>query len=411
LSIVYHGNFFINNEFKDRYIEVEEGRIVSIRTETNETEIHRIDGKILPAGVDIHVHFRDPGEEYKEDFSSGSISSIYGGTTFVADMPNNKKPVLNQNDFREKIKSVSGKSYVDFSLYQAGSDEIIEDAIGEKIFLGKSTGGLLTDLKKTLFSDKIKVVHAELQKCLDKNSGKDMNLKDHDKVRPVECEYAAIEEMFNSGLKNIHIAHITTLRSLILSNSFGFSTEVTPHHILLNNEMNIGPFGKVNPPLRKKVIQEELLRAINYKELDMISSDHAPHSIDEKRDFENSPSGMPGVETRVPLILFLTKIKLISLERAVSLISTNPAARIGIKKGRISQGFDADFISVDFEKESIIAGENMHSKAKWTPFEGFKGIFPNEVYLRGELIMQDDELISKPSGVFINGKQQRKGSN
>ncbi|MGC8655171.1 MAG: dihydroorotase [Thermoplasmata archaeon] len=411
MSIVYHGNFFIDSEFKDRYIEVEEGKIVSIRTETSETEIHRIDGKILPAGVDIHVHFRDPGEEYKEDFNSGSISSIFGGTTFVADMPNNKRPILNQNDFKEKIRSISGKSYVDFSLYQAGSDEIIEDAIGEKIFLGKSTGGLLTDLKKSLFSDRIKVVHAELQKCLDANSGKDMNLKDHDKVRPVECEYAAIEEIFKSGLKNIHIAHITTLRALTLSNNFGFSTEVTPHHILLNNEMDIGPLGKVNPPLRKKVIQEELLNALNLKELHMISSDHAPHSIDEKKEFENSPSGMPGVETRVPLILFLAKIKFISLERAISLISSNPASRIGLKKGMISQGYDADFISVDFEKERIIAGENMHSKAKWTPFEGFKGIFPNEVYLRGQLVMEDDELISGPSGVFINGKQQRKSNN
>ncbi len=410
MKTVYHGYFLIDNEFRDRYVEVEDGKIKSISTETSETDIHRIDGKILPAGVDIHVHFREPGEEYKEDFRSGSISSIYGGTTFVADMPNNKRPILNEPDMKDKLKSISGKSYVDFSLYQAGSYEIIDEAIGEKIFLGKSTGGLLTDLKKSIFSSKIKVVHAELQRCLDANNGRDSCLRDHDEVRPIECEYAAIEEMFKSGLKNVHIAHLTSLRSLKLSKNLGFTTEVTPHHFLLNNEMSIGPYGKVNPPLRKKAVQEELLKSLGSKEIDMISSDHAPHAIEEKREFESAPSGVPGVETRVPLVLYLAKLKFISLERAVYLLATNPAERLGIKKGKISNGYDADFISVDFGKETIIRGDEMHSKAKWTPFEGLKGIFPLEVYLRGELVLEENELISGPLGVFINGKQQGKSS-
>lgn len=411
MSVTFHGIFFIDNEFKDRYVEVEEGKIISIKSETSETDIKRIEGKIIPAGVDMHVHFRDPGEEYKEDFSSGSISSIYGGTTFVADMPNNKMPILTQSDFYKKLNSVSKKSYVDFALYQAASNEIIDDAIGQKVFLGKSTGGLLTDLKKTIFSKKITVVHAELQSCLDNMRGEETNLKEHDATRPVECEYAAIEEVFKNRLENVHIAHITSARALKLSKSLGFTTEVTPHHILLNNEMEIGALGKVNPPLRRRNIQEELLGILNSSDLDVISSDHAPHTLEEKKDFQSAPSGMPGVETRVPLILFLSSINFISLARAVYLLSTGPARRLGIRKGLISTGYDADFISVNFKDERIIRGEDLHSKAKWTPFEGFKSIFPSDVYLRGEIVLSDGELVSKPMGVFINGKQQGESNN
>lgn len=411
MSIVYHGNFFIDNEFRDRYVTVDDkGKIISITTETSETDVAHIEGKIIPSGVDIHVHFREPGEEYKEDFRSGSISAIFGGTTFVADMPNNKHPILTHIDFIEKLKSISNRSYVDFSLYQAGSNEIIDDALGEKIFLGKSTGGLLTDLKSSLFSNKIKVVHAELQRCLDNNTGKDRSLVEHDLTRPVECEFAAIEEVFKSGLTNVHIAHLTSIRSIILSKNFGFTTEVTPHHLLLNSEMNIGPYGKVNPPLRKKNIQQEILQNLNSRMIDMISSDHAPHSLEEKDDFERAPSGMPGVETRLPLVLSLVKNRQLTLGRAVELLSTNPARRIGINKGVIATGFDADFISVNLKEDVPIKGQEMHTKAKWTPFEGFRGVFPSAVYLRGKIVMENGQIEPRSEGVFVNGKQQGKGN-
>jgi dihydroorotase len=401
----FHGRFYIGGEFREKYVTVDDGKIVEVSSEPLDNRINSLPGYILPGGVDIHVHFREPGETYKEDFHTGSMSSIFGGTTTVCDMPNNLIPILDRSTFINKVHSIGNRSYVDFCLYQAASVEIVEEAIGQKIFLGKSTGGLLTDMENAVWSEKLKVVHAELQTCLDKRNFRDESLSDHDRARPLECELEAIESMFGFKLDKVHIAHLTSLRSLELSRKLGFTTEVTPHHLLLNNSMDLGSFGKVNPPLRKKTIQEELLNNINSEDIDVISSDHAPHSLSDKSDFSTAPSGIPGVETRVPLILSLSQKGFLSLQRAVHYLMERPSEIAGINKGYIAKGFDADFCIFDLKGGSKVEGDSLHSKAGWTPFEDFDAIFPSEVFLRGELIVQDGELVSVERGRFINGKQ------
>jgi len=402
----FHGLFYISGEFKDKYIAVEDGKIIEIKDEISGMEIKKIPGHILPGGVDMHVHFRDPGETHKEDFGSGSLSAVFGGTTTVCDMPNNIIPIIDSKSFRSKLDAIGNRSFADFGLYQAASVNVIPESIGEKIFLGKSTGGLLTDVDKCNWSNKVKVVHAELQECLDNNVRPEDNLISHDASRPLECEMAAIEEIFRVNLSNIHVAHLTSVRTIQLAKSLGFTTEVTPHHILLNNSSSLGPLGKVNPPLRKRSVQEELLGNLNSNAIDVIASDHAPHTLDEKEKFPEAPSGLPGVETRVPLLLALYTRHLISLEKVVSALMQRPAEICHINKGYISEGYDADFISVDFKKVKKVRGEELHSKCGWTPFENFDGIFPNLVYLRGEMIIQDGEIHSSPTGEFINAKQQ-----
>jgi dihydroorotase len=402
----FHGLFYISGEFRDKYVVVEDGKIKEIKDEISGVAIRTIPGHILPGGVDMHVHFRDPGETHKEDFQSGSLSAVFGGTTTVCDMPNNVTPIIDSKSFHSKLNAIGKRSLVDFGLYQAASPNVIPESIGEKIFLGKSTGGLLTDVEKCSWSDKVKVVHAELQSCLENNRKAEDTLISHDASRPLECEMAAIEEIFKVNLSHIHIAHLTAVRTIQLAKSLGFTTEVTPHHLLLNNSSSLGPLGKVNPPLRKRSVQEDMLGNLDSNAIDVIASDHAPHTLNEKGNFPEAPSGLPGVETRVPLILALYKKHLISFERAVSALMQRPAEICRVSKGYISEGYDADFISVDLKKVTKIRGEEMHSKCGWTPFENSDGIFPDLVYLRGQLILVDGDVASLPTGVFLNAKQQ-----
>lgn len=401
----FHGKFYIQGEFREKYILVDEGIIREIKDELSGYDVTTLPFYIIPGGVDIHVHFRDPGETQKEDFSTGSASAIFGGTTTVCDMPNNIDPIVDEKSFREKLREVQKKSYVDFGLYQAASHEIVTGAIGQKIFLGKSTGGILTDIDHSAWADRTKVVHAELQSCLDRSKIDGSNLIAHDRSRPLECEIEALEKLYGYKLSKVHVAHLTSMRSIALAKSLGFGTEVTPHHILLNNSMSLGSYGKVNPPLRKKSVQQELQVNLNSTSIDVISSDHGPHTLLEKEDFKTAPSGIPGVETRIPLILEMYKKKFISMERLVSTLSEKPAEIVGINKGYIGLGFDADFVIVDLKEQNKIRAEDIHSKSGWTPFEDFDGIFPKAVYLRGQPVILEDNLVSPPKGMFLNGKK------
>lgn len=406
----FRGKFFIDGEFKERYVEVENGKIKSISIEKGNGKVKALEGLVLPAGVDIHVHFRDPGEESKEDFYSGSKSAIYGGTSTVADMPNNIKPINSQEVFNEKLKAITGRSFADFALYQLPIGKEIQGAIGQKIFMGKSTGGIISDVTKIINDERVKVFHAENQLCLDKYKIDDKDLKSHDNSRPLECEIEAVESISGLWLNNVLIAHATSRTVAEVANSFGFKVEVTPHHLLLNREMKLGPLGKVNPPLRKRIIQEDLLNYLSKGLVHVVSSDHAPHTLEEKEVFESAPSGMPGVETRLPLILMLSKRGIISLDYAVKLLSTNPAQTLGISKGKIAPGYDADFIITDLEEEPI-KNENLHYKCGWTTFEGFNGIFPNDLILRGEEIMVEREIVEQPRGEFLSGEKRRGKNN
>ena len=403
----FHGRFYISGEFREKYVVVENGIIKEVKNELSGTRVTNIPGHVFPGGVDMHVHFRDPGETEKEDFGTGSLSAIFGGTTTVCDMPNNKVAITDTATFNSKLATIGSRSFVDYGLYQAASKSIVPEAIGQKIFLGKSTGGLLTNLDDCEWQDKLKVVHAELQECLDNNKREESDLVSHDINRPLECELGAIEHVFKYNLSGTHIAHLTSIRSVELAKSLGFTTEVTPHHLLLNNSLPITSFGKVNPPLRKRSVQEELLKNLNSKSIDVISSDHAPHTIREKEVFKDAPSGLPGVETRVPLVLAAYNKGLISIPKAVSVLMERPSEICKINKGYVAAGYDADFISIDLKKVTKINGEALHSKCSWTPFEGFEGIFPDLVYIRGEMAVQEGEIESRPMGVFLSAKEQR----
>ena len=425
MDLTVEGKFFLNGSFENACIGIKNGEISEVKKILKSSDHINFKNKlIMPAGIDMHVHFRDPGFTYKEDFATGSLSALFGGVSCVLDMPNTNPATINVSNLLDKISSFKNRSYVDFGVYAGITDSNISNiealsdhCNGFKIYLGSSTNSLLLDKKylrsaltKASDSGKIVLFHAEDEDCLEKNSFVEKNLLDHLKSRKQLCEELAIKNILDacSGLNlKIHICHVSSIEALeLLKNrpsnvSFG----ITPHHSLLDVENIKGSSGfyKVNPPIRSSFDREAIFKSLKNGLSDVIESDHAPHTSDEKNDsFDKIPSGLPGVETMYPLFLYLAKKDIISFQQVVSLISRRPGELLGIKKGCIKKGFDADFIVVDLKDEKRIESSNLHSKCGWTPFEDWPAIFPETVFVRGEKLIDENEIqINQGFGEFI----------
>jgi dihydroorotase len=421
---VVEGKTFINGGFQNCCIGIDEGKIVTVKKILNGDKHLRFKNKvILPAGVDIHVHFRDPGMTQKEDFYTGSKAAVFGGISCVCDMPNTKPQTVTVSDLKNKISTAKNKSIIDFGVYAGlnnnnflDADNLASLCNGFKVYLGSSTNSLLfdSDNLKSLFEPfggvKVPILfHAEDEKCLNKNKRREENISDHLESRPGVCEQLAVKKVLESkhGFDvKTHFCHISTKEAFNLiktSNDKNVSCGVTPHHSLLNVDKKIAPqsFYKVNPPLRTTDVKDFLFSKIVAGDgFDVLESDHAPHTLEEKNDdFNEAPCGVPGVENMYPLFLYLAKKEKISWNRLFSLLCEKPSKIIDIRKGKIARGFDADLITVDLKDETKINSDMLHSRCGWTPFEGFKGLFPSDVFIRGERVIKDKELnVSKGFG-------------
>jgi dihydroorotase len=361
---------------------------------------------------------------HKEDWSTGSLAAAFGGISCVFDMPNTIPQTTTSNSVKDKIKNAKQKSYVDFGVYSGVSNENIDDiekiskfCNGFKIYLGNTTGGLMFDkqflwgvLKTIGQTGKPVMFHAEDEECLIKNRSVEKNLADHLHFRPSSCEEISIKDIFTAsqGLSsNIHICHLSSCEGLELlkNRPRNISCGITPHHSLLSVEKDMGTpaFYKVNPPVRTSFDKEALFNAIKNGLVDIIESDHAPHTCDEKaKNFNETPSGLPGVETMYPLFLYLVKKEALSIQRLISMLCVRPANLMGVSKGRLEAGFDADFIVVDLKDDCKIKSENLHSKCGWSPFEDWPAIFPENVFIRGEKLIDENEIqVSQGFGNFI----------
>jgi len=411
-ELVISGNFFVDSRFVQLEIGVSKGVIDAVGRNVSGERHMRMSGPILPAGTDIHVHFRDPGETEKEDFRSGTISALFGGTTSIFDMPNNKVLIDNISSFQEKLSVVSPKAYCDFGLYSLFNGSNIADidqrSSGIKIFLGGSTNstGLsrISDADAKSMNDlNLPVVfHAENQECLNGyRIAYPETLRDHNRARPEECENIAIESVNGFKIDRKIGAHLSSPRSLELAGT-GVIREVTPHHMLLNDEMELGSWGKVNPPLRSKNVMNELFQLYRNGKFDIISSDHAPHTEYEKQEFSHAASGIIGVETRIPLLLGLLSKRLLDINTLVQTAIVRPAEVMSIRKGKIAVGYFADLMNFDLGDLGRVNESKLHSKTKISPFNGFDAIFPRNVMMRGELVIEDHELIEDHLGRFVN---------
>ncbi len=228
------------------------------------------------------------------------------------------------------------------------------------------------------------------------------DLVQHNLVRPVEAESSCIDRLSKST-RRLHITHVTSeegLKSLVGSR---FSSDVTPHHLLLDCGSRLGQLGKVNPPLRERSEREAMWKAFVDGRIEMLASDHAPHTMDEKSvKFAEAPSGVPGVETMMPLLLRRVKSGDLAIERLINALCERPAAMFGLNKGSIEVGKDADLTVIDSRRLSKVKGKNLHSKCGWTPFDGWGAIFPAAVYLRGTLIVKDGNIEEDPLGEHVD---------
>ncbi len=425
MDLSISGKTYIDGVFDKCCIGIKNGKISSIKKVLKcEKHIDYGNKLILPAGIDIHVHFRDPGLTNKEDFLTGSMAAAFGGISCVYDMPNTIPQTTTLKNVTDKINSFEKKSIVDFGVYAGITNEnlkLIEHlgkkCNGFKIYLGNTTVALLFD-KKNLreaidligITGKPVMIHAEDEECLILNKGIENNLADHLKFRPSRCEEISIKEILKISASinsKIHICHISSCEGLELlkNKSSNVSFGITPHHCLLSVERDFTTpsFYKVNPPIRTSFDKESLFNSVKNGMVDTLESDHAPHTLDDKDgDFNETPSGVPGVETMYPLFLYLAKKEIISFKRVISLLCNRTASLMDVPKGRIEVGRDADFIIVDLKNECRIKSENLHSKCGWSPFEDWPAIFPDVVFIRGEKVIEDNEIqVKQGFGKFV----------
>ena len=411
MDVVVKGKAFVNGRFEKCCIGITDGKIAAVKKVlSGDKNIDLGDLIILPAGIDSHVHFRDPGYTNKEDFGTGTTAAAFGGISCVIDMPNTRPPVTAVDALREKIKNVKKKAFVDFGLFAGvGADSdlhgLSRESTAFKVYLASTTGDMLMtdeDVLKRVFSEahglgKVVAVHAENNNIIKKYEERSDSLPGHLAARSNKAELTGIEFALRlMGKAKAHICHVSSKEGGEFAVNTDATTEVTPHHLFLDSDMPLGSLGKVNPPLRKKKDARVLWHLLETGKIDIVASDHAPHKLHEKEtDFAKAPAGIPGVETLLPLLLYSVKKKQLSFNHFVEAVSQRPAEIFGFNKGRIAVGFDADLIAVDMKRVTKIKGRTLHSKCGWSPFEGFDAIFPHMTMVRGEIVMKEHNLVGK----------------
>ncbi|HEV7463384.1 MAG TPA: dihydroorotase, partial [Methyloceanibacter sp.] len=368
---------------------------------------------------DTQVHFREPGLTHKEDLETGSRSAVLGGVTAVFEMPNTKPATTSAAALADKVGRGRARMHCDFAFFVGATRdnvdalaelELLPGAAGVKVFMGSSTGDLLVDDEETLarIFSKIRrraAFHAEDEARLKERMSlqREGDPSSHSEWRDARAAFAATERLVrvaSQAGKRVHVLHVSTkeeMEFLALHKDVA-SVEVTPQHLTLaapEAYAALGTKAQMNPPLRDRHHQEGLWWGLSQGVVDVLGSDHAPHTLEEKgKSYPATPSGMPGVQTLVPVMLDHVNAGRLSLSRFVDLTSAGPQRIFGIAgKGRIAVGYDSDLTIVDLKAERAIDNAWIGSKSAWTPFAGrkIKG-WPVGTILRGHIAMWDGDL-------------------
>ena len=379
---------------------------------------------ILPGVIDTQVHFREPGLEHKEDLATGSLAAVMGGVTGVFEMPNTNPLTITRETFADKIARATGRMHCDFAFFIGGTHDNVAElpelerlpgCAGVKVFMGSSTGSLLVadddgvgNILATI--SRRAAFHSEDEFRLEER--KPLRIPGDPRSHPV---WRDVEAAMNSTRrlvalahrhgKRIHVLHISTAEEIVfLAGHKDVATvEVTPHHLTLDETAyeRLGTFAQMNPPVRDRAHREGIWAGIANGVVDVLGSDHAPHTIEEKqKPYPSSPSGMTGVQTLVPIMLDHVNAGRLSLERFVDLSSHGPARIFNIaRKGRIATGYDADLTIVDLKRRQTITNDWIASKAGWTPYDGVTVTgWPVGTILRGKTVMWQGDLITPATG-------------
>ena len=431
--IVKNGTCFIDGNLSKNDIGVQNGKITHIGDLTKEQSSNTInvDGKIVfPGLMDTQVHFREPGSVDAEDLHSGSRAAIVGGITSVFEMPNTNPPTTNFEEFQKKI-NIGKRMYCNHAFYFGATAENyevleklknLEGCCGIKLFAGSSTGNLLVDKEEDIekvfkYASKVVAVHSEDEEILKlrKKLIQKGDVKTHPVWRNEEVAISSTRKIVKIAKrlnKKAHILHVTTKDEVdfLSQNKGNITFEITPQHLTMyapDCYDKLGSYAQMNPPIRDKSHYDRLWYAIRNDYNDTIGSDHAPHlKINKEKQYPDSPSGMPGVQTILPVMLNHMNEGKIKLNQIVKFLCENPVKIFGIKnKGYIKKDFDADFTIVDLNKVIEIKNENIESKCGWSPFDGykFKGT-PIYTIIAGEIKMQDGKIIGEPTGKPLSFK-------
>ena len=425
--IIKNGSCYIDGKLVKTDIALTDNKIKKIgKVELNSSKVLNAKDKlVLPGVIDTQVHFREPGSTDAEDLESGSRAAVLGGVTSLFEMPNTNPPTSNLIEFEKKLQLAKNRMHSNYAFYFGATPDNVDQlsklkdlkgCCGVKLFAGSSTGKLLvdkeTDIEKVIsMSDRIVSIHSEDEEILNlrKRFIKKGNVHSHLEWRNTECAISStrrvvkIAERFN---KRIHVLHVTTKEEVdfLAMHKKNVTFETTPQHLTLyapDCYDKLGTYAQMNPPIRTKDHYDRLWIAIKNNIVDVIGSDHAPHLKKEKdKEYPNSPSGMPGVQTIFPVMLDHVNNKKLSLEQLIKLMCENPCKIFGIKnKGYIKEGYDADLTIVDMNKDQVIKDEMIASKCGWTPFNNYKVKgFPVGTIVNGNLVMSEGKIISKAQG-------------
>lgn len=411
-------------------VAVKDGRIHAVGDSVSSlTAAHVFDAKglhVLPGAIDSQVHFREPGLTHKEDLESGTRGAVLGGITTVFEMPNTKPATATAEQFAEKLALAKGRIWSDISFFigatpenatELGTLERHPNCCAVKIFMGSSTGSLLVAdegaLLRILQSGQRRVaVHSEDEerlkerRALVEGSG-DPRLHPvwRDELTALNSTHRLIR-LAREAKRPVHVLHVTTAEEAeFLASAKDIATvETTPQHLTLSAPEcyeRLGTLAQMNPPIREERHRQALWKALANGVVDVIGSDHAPHTLEEKaKKYPDTPSGMTGVQTLLPLMLNHMNEGRLSLERLVELCCRNPARLYNaIGKGEIRTGFDADFTIVDLKAKREIKNSWIASKSGWSPFDGWKVQgWPMATIVRGQVVMREDQLIGSPIG-------------
>ncbi len=412
-------------------IGVRDGRIANIGSLDAGSASDVIDAghlHVLPGVIDTQVHFREPGLEHKEDLETGSRGAVMGGVTAVFEMPNTSPPTIDDKALADKVERATNRMFCDFAFYVGATRENIGElsrlerltgAAGIKVFAGSSTGTLLVDDEASLARvigaiSRRAAFHSEDEARL--NARKDLRREgdpaSHSEWRDAEAALISTKRLVRlaeAANASIHLLHVSSADEIafLASHKRTTSVEVTPQHLTLSAPdayKALGTKAQMNPPLRDARHQEGLWEGLRNGTVDVLGSDHAPHTLDEKvQPYPASPSGMTGVQTLVPIMLDHVNAGRLSLERFVDLTSHGPQRLFGITgKGRVAAGYDADLTIVDLAARRTIDDDWIESKSGWTPFAGRKVTgWPVGTLVRGHRVMWQGEIARKALGAPV----------
>ena len=425
--IIKNGSCYIDGKLTKTDIGLSGNKIKKIgKIEPNNSKVYDATDKVvLPGIIDTQVHFREPGSTDAEDLESGSRAAVLGGVTALFEMPNTNPPTSNLVEFDKKLQAAKNRMHSNYAFYfgatpdntnQLAKLKDVEGCCGVKLFAGSSTGNLLVDkeadIEKVISSsDRIVSIHSEDEDIIKirKKFIKKGDVHSHAEWRNVEVAISStrrvvkIAERYN---KKIHVLHVTTRDEVdfLAMHKKNVTFETTPQHLTMyapDCYDKLGTYAQMNPPLRTKEHYDRLWVAIKNNIVDVLGSDHAPHLKENKdKEYPNSPSGMPGVQTIFPVMLDHVNNGKLTLQQLINLMCENPCKIFGIKnKGYLKEGYDADLTIADMNKEVVIKNEMIASKCGWTPFNNHKVKgFPLATIVNGHLVMSDGKVIVESKG-------------